>query len=311
MRNECYCFYFECKLYSFVVNSTLLWMPSWYANHFVLSGSLQTHWGNGKSWNIPYFVKTGNEHSTKWLEVGAGNGSSSRMYWIQSSSVLLQFQSQSLITSPEEMNMKKPSSSAFNPFSNSPLLADYGLSSSNYVNGMILKNTECIILWIIITFPLFTCLLISSILSPIQCYKAFLLAVHYAQRSGEVWCEGARLFLNPSSPYFSLKNAQICLGHAATFSSQCGDVFIEVRTNLFSLASYSTFHISLTTRYSVSKCSLLSFFFVLHLPFTLLRHSLPLPPRHSSRLCFPRFRIHPPSDIVPFRSQITVTAGLR
>jgi len=43
-----------------------------------------------------------------------------------------------------------------------------------------------------------------------------------------VWCEGGRIFLNPCSALFSLKNAQRCINLAVYFTPQYGDSFIEV-----------------------------------------------------------------------------------
>ena len=57
----------------------------------------------------------------------------------------------------------------------------------------------------------------------------FMFALQYVAKSGEVWCEGARVFMNPCSSFFSIRNAQIALELAITFTPQYGDVFIEVR----------------------------------------------------------------------------------
>ena len=53
-------------------------------------------------------------------------------------------------------------------------------------------------------------------------------ALHHVAKSGEVWCEGARLFLNPCSSLFSLQRARYCLNLAVFFTPQYGDSFIEV-----------------------------------------------------------------------------------
>ena len=47
-------------------------------------------------------------------------------------------------------------------------------------------------------------------------------------KSGEVWCEGARIYLNPVSKHFHLLNASKCLNYAVFFTPQYGDSFIEV-----------------------------------------------------------------------------------
>ena len=54
-------------------------------------------------------------------------------------------------------------------------------------------------------------------------------ALHHVAKSGEVWCEGARLFLNPSSRLFHPQNAAKCLNYALFFTPQYGDTIIEVR----------------------------------------------------------------------------------
>ena len=53
-------------------------------------------------------------------------------------------------------------------------------------------------------------------------------SLRHVAKSGEVWCEGARIFLNPCSSLFSLKNAAKCLNLAVFFTPQYGDSFIEV-----------------------------------------------------------------------------------
>ena len=56
----------------------------------------------------------------------------------------------------------------------------------------------------------------------------FYCSLQYACKSGEVWCEGARLFMNPLSVHFNPNNAQRCLNLAVFFTPQYGDSFIEV-----------------------------------------------------------------------------------
>ena len=46
-------------------------------------------------------------------------------------------------------------------------------------------------------------------------------------KSGEVWCEGARILLNPFSPTFDLNAAANNLTFAARFTPQYGDSFLE------------------------------------------------------------------------------------
>lgn len=46
-------------------------------------------------------------------------------------------------------------------------------------------------------------------------------------KSGEVWCEGARIKLNPLSPAFDPAAARRFLDFAIQFTPQYGDSFIE------------------------------------------------------------------------------------
>ena len=46
-------------------------------------------------------------------------------------------------------------------------------------------------------------------------------------KSGEVWCEGARIFLNPHAACFDLHVARRLLNFAIEFTPQYGDSFIE------------------------------------------------------------------------------------
>ena len=63
---------------------------------------------------------------------------------------------------------------------------------------------------------------------PSRALFVFLRALQFVSKSGEVWCEGARLFLNPCSSLFSLQRARYCLNLAVFFTPQYGDSFIEV-----------------------------------------------------------------------------------
>lgn len=63
---------------------------------------------------------------------------------------------------------------------------------------------------------------------PEEALRYFRIALHYVAKSGELWCEGARIFLDPTSPHFSLHNAQIALNYAVIFTPRYGDTFIEV-----------------------------------------------------------------------------------
>ena len=63
---------------------------------------------------------------------------------------------------------------------------------------------------------------------PDAAYRSFLTAIRHVTKSGEVWCEGARVFLDPSSGHFSPRNAALCLNYAVFFTPQYGDSYIEV-----------------------------------------------------------------------------------
>lgn len=52
-------------------------------------------------------------------------------------------------------------------------------------------------------------------------------ALRAVPKSGEVWCEGARIYLNPFSSSFDLQSAARCLSFAARFTPQYGDSFLE------------------------------------------------------------------------------------
>lgn len=58
-------------------------------------------------------------------------------------------------------------------------------------------------------------------------YKTFKQAYEKVPKSGEVWCEGARIRLNPLSRRFNLAKAQQCLKFAMKFTPQYGDSLIE------------------------------------------------------------------------------------
>ena len=59
-------------------------------------------------------------------------------------------------------------------------------------------------------------------------FKAFLLAIKEVPKSGEVWCEGARLRLNPFTKFYDLNKAEQYLRYAIQFTPQYGDSFIEL-----------------------------------------------------------------------------------
>jgi tetratricopeptide (TPR) repeat protein len=53
-------------------------------------------------------------------------------------------------------------------------------------------------------------------------------AVHAVPKSGEVWCEAARIALNPLTPYFNLASAKKYLEFAYRFTPQHGDSLVEM-----------------------------------------------------------------------------------
>lgn len=53
------------------------------------------------------------------------------------------------------------------------------------------------------------------------------LALAEVPKSGEVWCEAARMHLNPLSRTFDLNIAERCLDFAVEFTPQYGDSFVE------------------------------------------------------------------------------------
>lgn len=58
-------------------------------------------------------------------------------------------------------------------------------------------------------------------------YKLFLAAINEVPKSGEVWCEGARICLNPYSNRFDIEKARQFLNFAIYFTPQYGDSFVE------------------------------------------------------------------------------------
>lgn len=63
-----------------------------------------------------------------------------------------------------------------------------------------------------------------------EVYNTFKQAVNEISKSGEVWCEGARLYLtnHPANPYFDVSVALKYLDFAVQFTPQYGDSFLEV-----------------------------------------------------------------------------------
>ena len=73
--------------------------------------------------------------------------------------------------------------------------------------------------------------------------KAFRKALCHVTKSGEVWCEGARIFLDPCCRAFDLLNASKCLNYAVFFTPQYGDTFIEaIKLLILSSERFLEFH---------------------------------------------------------------------
>jgi len=61
-----------------------------------------------------------------------------------------------------------------------------------------------------------------------KAYSVFLQANRKIPKSGEVWCEGARLLMSPVSHKFDLRKAEKYLNFAIQFTPQYGDSFLEL-----------------------------------------------------------------------------------
>ena len=62
---------------------------------------------------------------------------------------------------------------------------------------------------------------------PEAALQVFRISLRHVAKSGEVWCEGARIYMNPTSCHFNPRNAAKCLNYAVFFTPQYGDSFIE------------------------------------------------------------------------------------
>ena len=69
-------------------------------------------------------------------------------------------------------------------------------------------------------------------LGPEAAFPTFLCAIQLLPKAGEIWCEGGRLFLNPSFRRFSPHKAHLCLSFAISLTPQYGDAFFEVRSEV-------------------------------------------------------------------------------
>lgn len=61
-------------------------------------------------------------------------------------------------------------------------------------------------------------------------YKTFIKSLHEIPKSGEVWCEGARLHMSKhtNNRYYDLEKAKKYLEFAIQFTPQYGDSFLEL-----------------------------------------------------------------------------------
>lgn len=64
----------------------------------------------------------------------------------------------------------------------------------------------------------------------IETYATFIKSLNEIPKSGEVWCEGARLHMNkhPNNTYYDLEMARKYLEFAIQFTPQYGDSFLEM-----------------------------------------------------------------------------------
>ena len=63
-----------------------------------------------------------------------------------------------------------------------------------------------------------------------ETYKTFIRSLNEIPKSGEVWCEGARLHMNnnPLNEYYNIETARRYLEFAIQFTPQYGDSFLEL-----------------------------------------------------------------------------------
>mmetsp|Transcript_25355 Transcript_25355/g.24712 ORF Transcript_25355/g.24712 Transcript_25355/m.24712 type:complete len:129 (-) Transcript_25355:340-726(-) len=63
-----------------------------------------------------------------------------------------------------------------------------------------------------------------------EVYETFIYSLQEIPKSGEVWCEGARLFTSnhPNNQYYDLQKAKRYLEFAIQFTPQYGDSFLEM-----------------------------------------------------------------------------------
>eukprot|EP00825_Cyclidium_porcatum_P031062 TRINITY_DN3285_c0_g4_i3.p1 TRINITY_DN3285_c0_g4~~TRINITY_DN3285_c0_g4_i3.p1 ORF type:complete len:338 (-),score=51.24 TRINITY_DN3285_c0_g4_i3:284-1297(-) len=61
-----------------------------------------------------------------------------------------------------------------------------------------------------------------------EAYKIFIQAIHQVPKSGEIWCEGARLCLNPFGSKYNIDQANKFIQFSIHFTPQYGDPLIEM-----------------------------------------------------------------------------------
>ncbi|KAL0232094.1 hypothetical protein PCE1_003090 [Barthelona sp. PCE] len=74
-------------------------------------------------------------------------------------------------------------------------------------------------------------------------FRLFIDASSQVPKSGEVWCEGARILLNPSSPLYDPNRALELLTWSISFTPQYGDSFLEAIKAIFLIKTYPSVHI--------------------------------------------------------------------
>lgn len=86
-------------------------------------------------------------------------------------------------------------------------------------------------------------MLIARLFGPEPAYQIFKQALRHVAKSGEVWCEGVRLFLNPTFSHFSLQRAARALNFAVFFTPQYGDSYLEgIHLRLLLSDAFLCFH---------------------------------------------------------------------
>jgi tetratricopeptide (TPR) repeat protein len=95
-----------------------------------------------------------------------------------------------------------------------------------------------------------------------KAYSVFLQANKKIPKSGEVWCEGARLLMSPMSHKYDLQKAEKYLNFAIQFTPQYGDSFLEL-FKLYTLKGETTKieELKVTCMHSEPNYGILWFYF--------------------------------------------------